>query len=178
MEKYKLINITTKEEHFCDKITIDGFDYYMSNEKANKINQWVLDTDNFPDCIVYKTDEEFFRIGKEEFLCTATNNPNIDIAKVVDEVEALAWHSTNKKYPDVNDENSSQEELNIWNSYWEGFQTGHNKSKETHPNSDEDTIGFAVWRSTTNTKEFHNCKNVQEQFQLWKEQQPKIVYYK
>ena len=27
--KYKLINNITKEEHLCDKITIEGFDYYV-----------------------------------------------------------------------------------------------------------------------------------------------------
>lgn len=30
---YKLINIKTKEEHLCDKVTIKGFDYYVSDEK-------------------------------------------------------------------------------------------------------------------------------------------------
>ena len=30
--KYKLINQKTKEEHLCDKVTIDGFDYYASDE--------------------------------------------------------------------------------------------------------------------------------------------------
>jgi len=34
--KYKLINAQTKEEHLCDKVTIDGFDYYVSdNPKAD-----------------------------------------------------------------------------------------------------------------------------------------------
>jgi hypothetical protein len=33
--KYKLINNKTKEEHLCEKVTIDGFDYYVSNEKIN-----------------------------------------------------------------------------------------------------------------------------------------------
>ena len=31
--KYKLISKTTGEEHLCDKVTIDGFDYYVSDEK-------------------------------------------------------------------------------------------------------------------------------------------------
>lgn len=35
MNKYKLINLNTKEEHFCDKITIDGFNYYVSDDKIN-----------------------------------------------------------------------------------------------------------------------------------------------
>ena len=31
--KYKLISKTTDEEHLCDKVTIDGFDYYVNDEK-------------------------------------------------------------------------------------------------------------------------------------------------
>lgn len=33
--KYKLINKTTGEEHLCDKVIIEGFDYYVSDEKIN-----------------------------------------------------------------------------------------------------------------------------------------------
>jgi len=40
--------------------------------------------------------------------------------------------------------------------------------------SEEDLIAFSIWRGTTNTKDFHNCKNPREQFQLWKTlKQPK-----
>lgn len=38
-------------------------------------------------------------------------------------------------------------------------------------------IEFSIWRTSTNTEDFHNCKNIEEQLQLWKEQRPKIVYY-
>lgn len=33
--KYKLINSVTKIETICDKVTIDGFDYYVSDVKVN-----------------------------------------------------------------------------------------------------------------------------------------------
>jgi hypothetical protein len=39
--KYKLINSVTKIETICDKVTIDGFDYYVSDEgyfKHNDLN--------------------------------------------------------------------------------------------------------------------------------------------
>lgn len=36
MKQYKLINNKTKKEHVCSKITIDGFDYYVSDEKPIK----------------------------------------------------------------------------------------------------------------------------------------------
>ena len=32
MTKFKLINIDTKEDHLCDKVTRNGFDYYVSDE--------------------------------------------------------------------------------------------------------------------------------------------------
>ena len=35
---YKLINKLTGEEHICQKVTIDGFDYYVSDEKINSSN--------------------------------------------------------------------------------------------------------------------------------------------
>ena len=33
--KYKLINKTTKEEYICEKVVIDGWDYYVSNAYGN-----------------------------------------------------------------------------------------------------------------------------------------------
>lgn len=33
--KYKLINTQTGEEHLCDKVTIDGMDYYVNNSRFN-----------------------------------------------------------------------------------------------------------------------------------------------
>lgn len=35
MKKYKLIDCVTKIETICDKVTIDGFDYYVSDEEIN-----------------------------------------------------------------------------------------------------------------------------------------------
>jgi hypothetical protein len=40
--------------------------------------------------------------------------------------------------------------------------------------SEEDLIEFSIWRSSTNTTEFHRCSNIKEQLQLWKSlKQPK-----
>lgn len=33
--KYKLINFVSKKETICDKVTIDGFDYYVNGEEIN-----------------------------------------------------------------------------------------------------------------------------------------------
>lgn len=77
MKHYKLINTQTSEEHLCNKITIDGFDYYVGNiaikfkygiSKLNEIVEILLGYD----ATLYKG-----------IICT--NNPNIDIPKVVDD---------------------------------------------------------------------------------------------
>ena len=36
--KYKLINIKTKEETLCDKVTIDGFDYYLNSYIGDEVD--------------------------------------------------------------------------------------------------------------------------------------------
>jgi len=102
--KYELINTKTKEEHLCNKITIDGFDYYVSGEEI-KLNDFVhLDNTikELPEYngnyIIQLLDDALLN-SSNALNCKkviATNNPNIDIPKVVDEVENLAWKHTKK----------------------------------------------------------------------------------
>ena len=202
--KYKLINKQTGEETICDKVVVDGFDYYVSgndfdvkNLKPNNLayhrgTKELLIVQNYREDIgSWECSDNTIRDSYKLKKVIATTNPSIDIPKVVDEVEMLAWESTNEKYPDVNDESSSQDELNIWNSNWMGFQEGYNKSQETHPNSDEDMAEFADWCETNytcNQKKKYWYKyadktddikpyTTKELLQLWKEQQPKTIYY-
>ena len=87
--KYKLINNKTKEEHLCGKITIDGFDYYMTYPEK---------------CCIQKEGKTVMNKGcMERNHCEkviATNNPNIDIPKVVNEVEieGFAWEEAKRKF--------------------------------------------------------------------------------
>ena len=190
--KYKLINSVTKIETLCDKVTIDGFDYYVSdNPKGGKYIIWLGKTvEHFPKQgtpqLTYGTTiiSTLYSGGhaKDWKEIVATNNPNIDIPKVVDEFVSF----------------EGAKDLS-------SFVRGYNKSQETHPFSEEDIIEFAEWLikrlppqydcdTTTNyipqvmindekqlwTKghgnrtEFYTTK---ELLQLWKEQKPKIVYY-
>lgn len=180
MKKYKLINTKTKEEHLCNKITIDGFDYYVSGEIIKDVRQykgkWQIEKgyilNKFP---TYLTDLSDCR------LITATNNPNIDIPKVVDEVDQ---YTMAKEYA-IKTKSPNRE------SHRQGFVKGYNKSQETHPNSDEDTIEFGQWVSHNDwvylpskkywvneeQEELEQKLSSKELFQLWKEQQTKIVYY-
>lgn len=166
--KYKLINKTTKEEHLCDKVTIDGFDYYVSDELP-KLNDVVITSvgnihyikDNSKDFIEYIS-----KLGKK---IIATTSPNIDIPKVVDEVEELSEKFIGCKYEDIED--------SIDQIGYDSFKRGYNKSQETHPFSEKDMIEFAEWRRDFEFTEEFSRYEKEELLQVWKEQQPKIVYY-
>lgn len=169
--KYKLINITTKQETLCDKITIDEFDYYVSDDKID-VGDWVI---NNLDKGIGQTIREI-SLGeiedKEYSKVIATNKPNIDIPKVVDEVEKLGIKNNEIKistdiFPDAALERR-------WN--FEGFQDGYNKSQETHSFSKEDLKSFGEFCAEYNYRLF-GTKSYEELLQLWQEQQPKKVYY-
>lgn len=150
--KYKLINKQTGEEHICEKVVIDGWDYYVSDEKGQVgdivVEKYVdgtigleqIDTLNDIDLLLQKK-------------VIATNNPDIDIPKVVE----LLDYETNK-YSEITEE--PQRII--------GFALGYNKHQETHPFSEEDVIDFATFR---------NGGDVREEFNLWKEQRTKTLYY-
>ena len=81
--KYKLINKQTNEEHLCDKVTIDGFDYYVSDEKLIP-NCYVFDPIRNRITVIYLVSKKGENFGAKKVI--ATNNPSIDIPKVVDEL--------------------------------------------------------------------------------------------
>ena len=183
MNKYKLINKTTGEEHLCEKVVVDGWDYYVSDEDLG-INKpfWGY-------CWNWRNKINYFENGLSEYArgrnylppnapkqkIIATNNPSIDIPKVVDEVEKFeneyfkntSWGSVNPK------------------GHYEALRAGYNKSQETHPYSDEDMVEFNEW--CNKNYEFDNRCNhwfhgngyytTKELLQLWKEQRTKTLYY-
>ena len=205
--KYKLINTTTNQETLCDKVTIDGFDYYVSDEEPKRKSICIAKTN-----AVYQNNQQSLNnklvfldkevvnkheiIGRVEFgedsvnlpfdiselkIVIATNNPNIDVPKVVDEVEILA-----KEYV-------KGEEVVPFHTR-KGFISGYNKSQEDYPFSEEDMVEFQEWCDTSEEAAIfwrrnrvdpdmsgsHNDKikeNIKKLLQLWKEQQPKIVWY-
>lgn len=180
--KYKLINTETNEEHLCGKATIDGFDYYVSDElPKDSEGYWIYIGFNQPLEVVKSNQPQgwFEKLWDKANYKTpiATNNPTIDIPKVIDEVEELAKEAT-KIY--VNEREKQTVYLE--------FINGYNKSKETHPFTEEDMIEFAEWRGE-HIKELNQWKvdglkggdkfTTQELLAIWKEQQqPKTVYYR
>ena len=168
---YKLINKQTGEEHICEKVVIDGWDYYVCDEKG-QIGDIVIEkyVDGTIGLEQIDTLYDIDLLLQKKVI--ATNNPSIDIPKVVDEVEILV----NKL--------DTPENLDQF-SFDKGFIDGYNKSQETHSNSDDDMIEFNEW--CNKNYEFDNRCNhwfhgngyytTKELLQLWKEQKPKILYY-
>lgn len=172
MKHYKLINTQTSEEHFCNKVTIDGFDYYVSGEKCikgdlcydeeellgHKNNKYIVE------CL--RTDDNSYW-NKHCKKVIATNNPNIDIYKVVSNcmlIEKLA--------------NELTSHLTFPEERREGIILGYNKSQETHPFTEDDMIEFAKFVYEDDGSFIDNNVYPKKQFlQFWKEQKPKIIYY-
>lgn len=179
--KYKLINNQTKEEHLCDKVTIDGFDYYLSDEnEITKDFQYVV---RITTNRIYKVRIVDTLLGSE-FIIIATNNPNIDIPKVVD-LKLLKYKIAEFEYPTGKKERKHTEQEAFINGWKQCLQ-----SQETHPFSEEDMIEFVNWltkedspyavmygnqseRFATDNEDF----TIKELLQIWKEQHFKIVYY-
>ena len=156
---YNLINKKTNEKTLCDKVTIDGYDYYVISIAIeckygiSKLNE-VVEIKIGYDAILYKG-----------IICS--NNPNIDIPKVADEVDV--W---------INEITSTLKDVHTIKTSKMCLKAGYNKSQETHPFSEDDMIEFAefYFREEFNST-MQDCKSSKEIFQLWKEQQLKTVYY-
>lgn len=171
-KKFKLINRTTKEEFICEKVTIDGYDYYVSDERVYggtfqslpekdtirgkvKCDCYVLDK---KDGKIYPTNfEGEYVILDRHLLVIATNNPIIDVPKVIDEVELASQHIKLGFGMDV--------------EYW-FFKKGYNKSQELYPFSKEDMIEFAKF-----AKSYKSSRKVGVAFEMWKENKVKTIYY-
>ena len=165
MKKYKLINTTTKEEHLCDKVTIDGFDYYVSDEIIKDVRpyngEWQIEKGYILNKLpTYLTDLSECR------LVIATNNLNIDIPQILEEPNETLIHqiAADLGYRMLPDDLE------------EGIKAGYKESQETHPFSEDDMVEFGKY-AHNDAFSLSNVKTFKELFQLWKEQQTKIIYY-
>lgn len=190
--KYELINTKNKEEHLCDKVTIDGFDYYVIDENPSfeDENKYCFSKERGLEK-VSKASVDFLHKSfcvKKSKKVIATNNPNIDIPKVVDDYKNASWCAADLYGYDKNCELPTNDvEVN-------SFIEGYNKSQETHSNSDEDMVDFYEWCDTSEEATIfwkrnkvdpdmsgNHWKKIRENreklLQLWKEQKSKIIYY-
>lgn len=163
--KYLLKQNKEDKGIFCDKVTIDGFHYYVSDGNIGNEYYYHINLKQ----ILHRNNSHIDYLASKKAI--ATNNPNIDIPKVVDEVERL--FPTNRKgdmwMPNRNEINNQYR------------QEGYNKSQETHPFSEEDMVAFAEYKENI----MHNdlipieliSKTTKELLQIWGEQHPIVIYY-
>lgn len=173
--KYKLINRATTEAHMCDKVTIGGLDYYVSDEDLVNCKCFDFNQNKIVDSIFYNKKESHVK------KVIATNNPSIDIPKVVDEVTKEAERDwIHKEYGFEGGYNPKRciDGAVQKPKFINGFVKGYNKSQETHPFSDDDMIAFGDWLLDIKSfDDFYVGVQTKELLQLWKSQQPKVLYY-
>lgn len=161
---YKLINFTTKEEHICSKVSIDGFDYYVTLDKFkvdSNLQYYYEENNSVP---VYHFEQA---ILPEYYLqkVIATNNPNIDLPQIINEANTL-----------------SLLEIGLYIDCKNEWEYGYNKSQESHPFTKNDMIEFAKWLriedTEKNAEKYCNFSDL-DMLQYWQEnEQIKTIYYK
>ena len=164
MNKYKLINKQTGETHLCDKVEIDGLDYYVSDEFLR-----IGDYGYWEDADIISQISDLTAVLPTTKKVIATTNPSIDLPKVMDEVEKYSEEFVSDIVNPM-----------VKKGFKLCFTEGYNKSQETHPFSEEDMVEFNEWQKSLVFSEDSDWlmeKSDKELLQLWKEQKPKIVYY-
>ncbi len=173
--KYLLKNNKTKEETICEKVKIDGFEYYVENT-VPFFNDWLYD--NLDNRIWHLTNLGCLQAYHSQ-KCNnwskiiATNNPNIDIPKIINEFENLAEQDADKceYYKHPNSDNGYYDHV-------EGFKAGYNKAKETYQFTEENVLEFALFCANfALSDEDTEDKTRKELLDIWKEQQIKTIYY-
>ena len=202
--KVKVINKNINQQFDCEEVEIDGYKYYIDYFQPIEVGKWYISNQSPRLCVKIKEGkypyihlnnkgEEIadFYTWKGVIICS--NNPNIDIPKVVNEVEKIAdeWFLINgynqfdyihsHRIPDAITTNKL-------------FKTGYNKSQEMFPFTEEDMIEFAEWCQKPCLEDLrqpnvvyissgnfywykHKKYTPKELLQLWKERNPKKVYY-
>ena len=203
--KVKVINKNINQQFDCEEVEIDGYKYYIDYFQPIEVGKWYISNQSPRLCVKIKEGkypyihlnnkgEEIadFYTWKGVIICS--NNPNIDIPKVVDEVEDL--DILKSKWYDNQEEDRSEAFVFQYSGIVDdalekGIIIGYNKSQETHPFSEQDMLDFVLWKdenkfSVISTKEdwvselleYSGCVyTTKELLQLWKEQQPKVLFY-
>ena len=195
--KYKLINIKTKEETLCEKVTSEGYDYYVNNtNKVQIASMSVLD------------------------FTVATTNPNSDLPKVFEEFNLdkqlgewkyklglkEAKEKADEKFENGYAVNSVTHKISHRFGYVYGIKEAEKrlvpiiielKSQSTHQFTEQDMIEFTEWAVTEFRRSFpvgvqetawfpiqafkgiyeRRMHTTKELLQIWKDEQTKIIYY-
>lgn len=182
-------------ETICDKVTIDGFNYYVSDGEINQGDYYIDFRTDGNKLEHFKEKDDWVLVG----ICgskkvIATNNPNIDIPKVGFKIDLTKLCYYDRRNPDFSIKEEygyDKEEVEATGNFAKKDCACDNcfygrsalteqliKSQETHPFSEEDMIDFAefYFREEFNST-MQDCKPSKELLQLWKKQKPKTLYY-
>ena len=167
--KYLVKNVTTGEETLCEKVGVNGFDYYISLNDIEKeatpcyCYNSIKNTWN-NDIILYQGSMPMYHyIGFKKVI--ATTNPSLNLPMVIDEVEELAEIDTDKcpcyKYP--NSDNGYYDHI-------EGFKSGYKQAKETYQFTKEDMVEFMLWVFNESFRNGTSGIEHEELLKIWQEQ--------
>lgn len=154
--QYKLINIETKEKFICEKVEVDGFEYYVYNEKSAFVKGAMFIT---VDNIIHSN----YGYNYLDRVIVASNNSTLNISQVVDEVEEMA-----KDY-----ENSGNSQY--FTKY--DFKEGYNKAKEQYTYNKQDMIEFARF-TMLNNNTTDKVDTFEECIELFEQSRLKTIYFK
>jgi hypothetical protein len=172
----------SNKKSWCTQGNLSDIGQYLHDTVLKDFEVYYYDIDQKTAYFYYSNNQKIGKYFADDWKkIIACNNPNIDIPKVVDKVEQLAHkyfaeERFNWEQENPNGLKSPQSLVEHYNkTFTPLFKAGYNKSQETHPFSEEDMIKFAVFYQK------HQGRSLEywgkDLFKIWKEQQPKIVYY-
>lgn len=173
---YKVKNTVTGEETICEKVVVDGFNYYVNNDKIigfyyNPIENKIYNEKN-------KKRLEVINKHKRKKII-ATTNPSLDLPKVIDELEELAENHARGKWALYFDENFSHN--TIGGRFIDAYKVGYSKAKETYSYTKDDMVEFADKVRVMVMNGYLGNDYImtdEEMFDIWQEQRTKTILVK
>ncbi|CAB5225949.1 hypothetical protein UFOVP754_18 [uncultured Caudovirales phage] len=178
--KRKLINAKTGEVHFCDKIVINGFDYYVSKSDIGIKDYFEVDGQILQCLTTQEADD--LAVSNDYPKVIATNNPSIDIPKVVDEAYQLALNF----YESIKNDTGQKAQLpktdKELRAMEDGFIAGYKKAQEGYLFSEGDMLDLIQYMQSPayffDIIDSSSIKTDEEILKLWKKQKTQTIYFK
>lgn len=171
---YKLINATTGEEHVCKAVEVDGFDYFLGEEislymENLSVNEYYIEhTQIKPNRYsLFKMDDSQETI-ENSWKIIATNNPDIEIPKIIIDNELGRAMLYNKQF--VSEFNPSKDQ------YAAGIVNGWRQSQDANPFSKKDMISFGEF-CHKDANSVDRVKTFEQLYYVWFNKQPHIIYF-
>lgn len=163
-KQYQLIHIDTNEVTMCEKITIEGKDYYCNKDIPKKY--YIEDTSTIREPV---TDDIHYwgsRFSYNNII--ATTNTSLQCPQVIDEV-FLEWDNSLKSQLKSMDKSLLYDYPTGRNAFFWGYKS----HSETHSLSDEEVVQFV-----SNVDFKGGILNPKELLEIFKSTLPTKVYYR